>query len=66
MTSGLNSAESPSVSESNSPGSNYNEQLAKMREMGLVNDRLNLRALIISSGDVNVAINLVLSGAIED
>ncbi|XP_063830111.1 ubiquitin-like protein 7 isoform X1 [Ostrinia nubilalis] len=41
-------------------------QLQHMHEMGLVDDALNVRALLICSGDVNAAINLVFSGAIGD
>lgn len=40
-------------------------QLQQMREMGLVNDAVNIRALQTTSGDVQAAIELVLSGAFE-
>lgn len=40
-------------------------QLRQMREMGLMNDSLNLRALQITSGDVQGAIELVFNGVIE-
>lgn len=33
-----------------------------MHEMGLFNDPINLQALAVSNGDVETAINLVLSG----
>lgn len=39
----------------------YAEHLLKMQEMGLTDNRINLRALVINNGDVNAAINLVLS-----
>lgn len=39
----------------------YADQLAKMQEMGLTDNNINLRALIINNGDVNAAINLVLT-----
>ncbi|KAB0800363.1 hypothetical protein PPYR_06103 [Photinus pyralis] len=38
-------------------------QLQQMREMGLVNEVINIRALQTTSGDVQAAIELVLSGA---
>lgn len=44
----------------------YTTQLQRMNEMGLLNDALNVRALIISGGDVNAAINLIINGLIED
>ncbi|RVE49964.1 hypothetical protein evm_005432 [Chilo suppressalis] len=44
----------------------YVSQLQRMHEMGLLDDALNVRALLICSGDVNAAINLVFSGAIGD
>ncbi|KAF5279519.1 hypothetical protein FQR65_LT03341 [Abscondita terminalis] len=40
-------------------------QLQQMREMGLVNEAINIRALQTTSGDVQAAIELVLSGAFE-
>lgn len=39
----------------------YADQLAKMQEMGLTDNNINLRALVINNGDVNAAINLVLT-----
>ncbi|XP_053612118.1 ubiquitin-like protein 7 [Plodia interpunctella] len=44
----------------------YTVSLQRMHEMGLRDDALNVRALIICEGDVNAAINLVFSGAIGD
>ncbi|XP_013147531.1 PREDICTED: ubiquitin-like protein 7 [Papilio polytes] len=44
----------------------YATQISHMHEMGLTDDALNMRALVICSGDVNAAINLVFSGAIGD
>lgn len=40
-------------------------QLRQMREMGLTNDSVNVRALQATSGDVQAAIELVFSGAID-
>ena len=40
-------------------------QLQQMSEMGLTNESVNLRALQVTSGDVQGAIELVFSGAIE-
>lgn len=40
-------------------------QLRQMREMGLTNDAVNVRALQATSGDVQSAIELVFSGAID-
>lgn len=40
-------------------------QLRQMREMGLTNDSINIRALQATSGDVQTAIELVFSGAID-
>lgn len=45
--------------DQNSP---YFAALNQMREMGLYDAETNLQALIICSGDVTAAINLVLSG----
>lgn len=52
----------------NLPGSNdnladrYATELQTMREMGLFEELINIQALVISNGDVEAAINLVLSG----
>ncbi|KAK4881421.1 hypothetical protein RN001_004740 [Aquatica leii] len=40
-------------------------QLQQMREIGLVNEAINIRALQTTSGDVQAAIELVLSGAFD-
>ncbi|CAG9116857.1 unnamed protein product [Plutella xylostella] len=61
--------QSTAASSSQSPSATaegYFEQLQHMHEMGLLDDALNVRALLICSGDVNAAINLVFSGAIGD
>ncbi|XP_026325825.1 ubiquitin-like protein 7 isoform X2 [Hyposmocoma kahamanoa] len=47
-------------------GEDFSTQLQHMHEMGLLDDALNVRALLIAAGDVNAAINLVFSGAITD
>lgn len=44
----------------------FTTQLHHMHEMGLLDDAVNVRALLICAGDVNAAINLVFSGAIGD
>ncbi|KAL0870667.1 hypothetical protein ABMA27_005614 [Loxostege sticticalis] len=61
--------QSTAASSSQSPvarDEDFVSQLQHMHEMGLVDDALNVRALLICSGDVNAAINLVFSGAIGD
>ncbi|CAK1580912.1 unnamed protein product [Parnassius mnemosyne] len=62
--------QSTAASSSQSPvgtrDENFSTQLNHMHEMGLLDDALNVRALLICSGDVNAAINLVFSGAIGD
>lgn len=40
-------------------------QLAQMREMGLTNESVNIRALQATSGDVQAAIDLVFNGVID-
>lgn len=40
----------------------YAAKLQTMREMGLFDDIINLQALAITNGDVEAAVNLVLSG----
>lgn len=40
----------------------YATELQTMREVGLFEDMVNIQALVISNGDVEAAINLVLSG----
>ncbi|XP_047505726.1 ubiquitin-like protein 7 [Pieris napi] len=61
--------QSTAASSSQSPvarDEDFSTQLNHMHEMGLLDDALNVRALLICSGDVNAAINLVFSGAIGD
>ncbi|CAK1542144.1 unnamed protein product [Leptosia nina] len=61
--------QSTAASSSQSPAErneDYSTQLNHMHEMGLLDDAINVRALLICSGDVNAAINLVFSGAIGD
>lgn len=41
----------------------YAAELREMREMGLTDTNINLQALILSNGDLETAINIVLSGA---
>lgn len=40
----------------------YANELQTMREMGLFEELINIQALVVSNGDVEAAINLVLSG----
>lgn len=40
----------------------YANELQTMREMGLMDELINIQALAVSNGDVDAAINLVLSG----
>lgn len=49
-------------------GSNtrYASQLRQMRELGLNEEGRNLRALMAAQGDVQAAIDLVFSGALDD
>lgn len=57
-----------SASAANLPGANenlaerYASELQTMREMGLFEELMNIQALVVSNGDVEAAINLVLSG----
>lgn len=44
------------------PPPNYDSQLATMRELGIVDERLATRALQIMGGDVQAAIDLIYSG----
>ncbi|XP_075979969.1 ubiquitin-like protein 7 isoform X2 [Anticarsia gemmatalis] len=58
------SSQSPVAARENNE--DFSTQLQHMHEMGLLDDGLNIRALLICAGDVNAAINLVFSGAIGD
>ncbi|XP_013191913.1 ubiquitin-like protein 7 [Amyelois transitella] len=63
----MEQSNAPSSSQSPPAGpEDYSAALQRMHEMGLRDDALNVRALIICEGDVNAAINLVFSGAIGD
>lgn len=67
-TSAQQSNPTQSASALNLPGSNenlaerYANELQTMREMGLFEELMNIQALVVSNGDVEAAINLVLSG----
>lgn len=50
------------LNQSNEQRQRYANQLEIMTEMGLLNESLNLQALILTEGDVEAAINLVLAG----
>lgn len=62
------STPNPAQSVPSVPGSNdnlaerYATELQTMREMGLFEELINIQALVVSNGDVEAAINLVLSG----
>ena len=43
-------------------GPNYTSQLATMREVGIMDERLATRALEVMGGDVQAAIDLIYSG----
>lgn len=61
----------PSAGGQNSSSSNdnlaerYATELQTMREMGLFEELMNIQALVVSNGDVEAAINLVLSGLVS-
>ncbi|XP_072938068.1 uncharacterized protein [Epargyreus clarus] len=58
-----------SSSQSQSPGGRNDPfmiQLHHMHEVGLLDDTINVRALLICAGDVNAAINLVFNGVIGE
>ncbi|XP_031639750.1 uncharacterized protein LOC116351750 [Contarinia nasturtii] len=58
-----NPSDAPNLSSSNENyAERYANELQTMREMGLFEDMMNIQALIVSNGDVEAAINLVLSG----
>ena len=46
--------------------SNLRRMLAQMHELGLQNDRVNRRALRLTNHDLRAAIELVLSGLINN
>lgn len=50
------------ASENDNLLARYQNELATMREMGLYDEHINVQALAVSNGDVEAAINLVLSG----
>ena len=54
--------QNPTSAGSGSVPSQYSEQLAQMREMGIFDERLSLMALRVSEGDVATAVELVFSG----
>lgn len=62
------STSNPTQNPLNLSGSNenlaerYANELKTMREMGLFEELMNIQALAVSNGDVEAAINLVLSG----
>ena len=49
-----------------SGSSRFTAQLRQMRELGLNDAARNLRALSAAQGDVQAAIDLVFSGALDD
>ncbi|XP_032514331.2 ubiquitin-like protein 7 [Danaus plexippus] len=62
----MDNTSAASSSQSSGRDSDFTTQLSHMHEIGLLDDAINVRALIICAGDVNAAINLVFSGAIGD
>lgn len=60
------SANQPAAAPADNSEGNYVTQIRHMHEMGLTDDTLNVRALLMCGGDANSAINLILSGAIAD
>jgi hypothetical protein len=48
--------------QNTSPANDMQRQITIMHEMGLENDAINIQALQITNGDVQAAIELVLSG----
>lgn len=42
----------------------YASQLEQMRDIGLIDEHINMQALLLCNGDVDAAINLIFSGAI--
>lgn len=40
----------------------YSEQVARMKEMGIIDEGLAIRALQLNGGDLQAAVNLILSG----
>lgn len=68
-TSATGSAEGATASTAPPPQSGnenlaarYANELQTMREIGLFDEMVNIQALVVSNGDVEAAINLVLSG----
>lgn len=49
-------------SASSSVSSRYATQLRQMRDMGILDERLSLLALRVSEGDVQTAVDLIMSG----
>ena len=63
------SAQSASV-ESRSDDARLREQfdrfLPQMRELGITDDNLSLRALQATNGDIEAALNLIYAGLVDD
>ncbi|XP_059619674.1 ubiquitin-like protein 7 [Phlebotomus argentipes] len=55
------SSESPATGQAVPPAQQFAAELQRMREMGFLDDRVNLQALQVCNGDVEAAINLVFS-----
>jgi hypothetical protein len=51
-----------SNSGTSSLASQYRDQLAQMREMGIFDERLSVMALRVSEGDLATAVELIFSG----
>lgn len=44
----------------------FDRHLPQMRELGITDDSLSLRALQATNGDVQAAVNLIFAGLVDD
>lgn len=44
----------------------FSRHLPQMRELGITDDSLSLRALQATNGDVEAAVNLIYAGLVDD
>lgn len=61
-TTGSSTAAPPAQVSNENLAERYASELQTMREIGLFDEMVNIQALVVSNGDVEGAINLVLSG----
>jgi ubiquilin len=59
---GPGNSNAPNPGNTRSPEERYEEQLAQLREMGFVNATQNVRALMATGGNVQMAIEYILGG----